>query len=257
MATDEVSVRVSADVADLEGGIKKTVSGVDDIAESSRRLADALAATNETAQSTSVIFGEIAKSCSTMAAAAEVLNQHFQETSNTVATLTGSVGALEQSFTDSASGIDQAGKAVSAAAIQTDGLVATSKQAAVGLDTMAASTGHLNNGLVETAAVVAQTGRQFNATTGGIERAGKAVEEMAARSQSMAATGRQASSGLDAMAASSQQLRNALGATGADSHDVDVMFKQITGSCKNMADAAKGLNQSFREGIVPVSDLNS
>jgi len=64
-------------------------------------------------------------------------------------------------------------------------------------------------------------------------------------------------SGVDTMAESSRQLTDALASTNAASHDVDALFKQVTGSCKTMVDATKRLNESFREGIIPVSDLNA
>ena len=62
--------------------------------------------------------------------------------------------------------------------------------------------------------------------------------------------------GVDALADSFTRVAEALGSTNAASHDVDALFKQITRSSKTMAEAAKGLNQSFREGIVPIRDLN-
>ncbi|MBI3447221.1 MAG: phage tail length tape measure family protein [Magnetospirillum sp.] len=63
-------------------------------------------------------------------------------------------------------------------------------------------------------------------------------------------------SGLDSMAESSGRLKTALASTTALTHDVDALFKQISGSSKTMSDAAKSLNQAFREGIVPVDQLN-
>ena len=78
-ATDEVSVKVSADVADFEGGIKKTVSGVDALADSSARLKDALAASNAASHDVDALFKQITGSAKTMGAAAQSLNQHFRE----------------------------------------------------------------------------------------------------------------------------------------------------------------------------------
>jgi Prophage tail length tape measure protein len=248
---------ISADVADFESGIKKTVGGVDTIAESSRRLADALAATNETAQATSAVFNEIAASCATMAAAAEAVNQHFAATSNTVAGLAGAVGTLEGGFAETALAVDLAGQSLKDAAVQTEGVAVTSKQAAISLEGMASSSGHLTQGLVETAAAIDQTGRQFTVTAGGVDQAGQAVRSMSTQTAALAIASKQAGSGLDVMATSSHQLQAALVSTNAVSHDVDALFKQITGSCKTMADAAKVLNQSFRDGIVPVNDLNA
>ncbi|BAE50580.1 hypothetical protein [Paramagnetospirillum magneticum] len=64
-------------------------------------------------------------------------------------------------------------------------------------------------------------------------------------------------SGVDTLAESSKRLKDALSATSTASHDVDALFKQITGSARTMGDAAMVLNQAFRAGVIPVSDLNA
>ena len=63
-------------------------------------------------------------------------------------------------------------------------------------------------------------------------------------------------SGVDTLAESSARLKTALESTGAASHDVDALFKQITGSCRTMGDATVVLNQALRSSVIPVSDLN-
>ena len=129
MATDDVSVKVSADTADFEGGIKTTVSGVDTLAASSARLTSALDSTNSASHDVDALFKQITGSAKTMGAAAQALNQNFREGIVPVSDLNILSERLQSHFAGLAASAKDAGTSIKQIGASSESLAAVNDNA--------------------------------------------------------------------------------------------------------------------------------